>query len=118
MNVLVEFESAITCNLGSVGRIPLGEGREYQVAGELIAVFRERQGRLYAVQAQCPHRAGPLADGIIGGGKVICPLHALKFDLVTGQALGQGGHELGHECASLKTYSVELNDRDEILLTL
>jgi nitrite reductase (NADH) small subunit len=115
MNLLIEVESTITCNLGPIGRIPLGEGREYQVAGELIAVVRERQGRLYAVQAQCPHRAGPLADGIIGGGKVICPLHAFKFDLVTGQALG---HELGHECASLKTYSVELNDRDEILLTL
>lgn len=111
MNVLVEVDTAITCNLGPIGRIPLGEGREYQVAGELIAIFRERQGRLYAVQAQCPHRAGPLADGIIGDGKVICPLHALKFDLATGRPVG-------HECASLKTYSVELNDRDEILLTL
>jgi nitrite reductase (NADH) small subunit len=111
MKVIVEVESSIKCNLGPIGRIPLGEGREYQVAGELIAVFRERQGSLYAVQAECPHRAGPLADGIIGGGKVICPLHALKFDLVT-------GGPVGHECASLKTYSVELNDRDEILLTL
>ena len=109
MNVLVE--SVIKCNLGPIGRIPMGEGREYQVAGELIAIFRERQGRLYAVQAQCPHRAGPLADGIIGGGKVICPLHALKFDL-------DSGGPVGHECASLKTYCVELNDRDEILLTL
>ena len=109
--LFVEFESALACNLGPVERIPLGEGREYEVAGELVAVFRERQGRLYAVQAQCPHRAGPLADGLIGAGKVICPLHALKFDLATGQALG-------HECASLKTYPVALNDREEILLAV
>jgi nitrite reductase (NADH) small subunit len=103
-------EPVILCNLGSVERIPLGEGREYEVAGEMIAIFRERQGAIYAVQAQCPHRAGALADGIVGAGKVICPLHSYKFELASGAPLG-------HECGPLKTYGVKVNDRGEILLT-
>ncbi len=112
MSILfAECESVVSCNLGSVERIPLGEGREYEVAGETIAIFRERQGALYAVQAQCPHRAGALADGIVGAGKLICPLHAFKFELATGAPLG-------HECGPLKTYGVKVNDCGEILLTV
>ena len=98
-------------NLGALERIPLGEGREFEVNGELIAVFRARAGRLYAVQAKCPHREGALADGIIGAGKVVCPLHSFKFDLATGAPLG-------NDCAALKTYIVTVNDEGEILLSL
>ena len=98
-------------NLGPVERIPLGEGREFSVEGELVAVFRLRAGGLRATQAKCPHRDGPLADGIIGGGRVICPLHAFKFGLETGQPIG-------NECDSLKTYQVSISDDGEILLRL
>jgi nitrite reductase (NADH) small subunit len=112
MSVLfAECRSAVPCNLGFVERIPLGEGREYEVAGETIAIFRERQGAIYAVQAQCPHRGGALADGIAGAGQVICPLHSFKFELATGAPLG-------HECAPLKTYNVRVSERGEILLTV
>ena len=71
-----------TINLGSSERIPLGEGREYEIDGEWIAVFRARDGRIHAVQARCPHRDGPLADGITGKGQVICPLHSYRFDSI------------------------------------
>ena len=108
---VAECGSVVPCNLGPVERIPLGEGREYEVAGETIAIFRERQGAVYAVQAQCPHRAGALADGIVGAGKVICPLHAFKFELATGAPLG-------HQCGTLKTFGVKVNDHGEILLTV
>ena len=102
---------AMTCNLGSIERIPIGEGREYEVEGELIAVFRERSGVVYAVQAKCPHRDGALADGIIGGGKIICPLHAFKFESSTGRPAG-------NDCPALKTYRVSVNERGEIWLDL
>ena len=98
-------------NLGAVERIPLGEGREFEVDGELIAVFRARAGKLYAVQAKCPHRDGALADGIIGAGKVVCPLHSFKFELATGAPLG-------NDCAALKTYTVTINNDGELLLSL
>src|SRR5215211_1626532 len=98
-----------TVNLGAVDRIPLGEGREYEVVGELIAVFRERSGALHAVQATCPHRGGALADGLIGAGKVVCPMHTFKYELSTGKPVG-------HDCAALKTYVVSVNDDGEMLL--
>jgi nitrite reductase (NADH) small subunit len=98
-------------NLGAVERIPLGEGREFDLGGELVAVFRARDGQLYAVQAKCPHRAGALADGIIGAGKVVCPMHSFKFDLTTGAPLG-------NDCAALKTYTVTVSGDSEILLSL
>ncbi|GDY22336.1 nitrite reductase [Verrucomicrobiota bacterium] len=98
-----------TFNLGSVEKIPLGQGRCYLVGTEEIAVFRQRDGRLFATQSRCPHKQGPLAEGIVGGGKVICPLHAHKFDLQSGT-----GSETG-EC--VKVFAVcEL--RGELLLSL
>ena len=99
----------VSHNLGSVERIPVGEGREYEVCGETVAIFRERQGSLYAVQAHCPHKGGALADGIGGAGQVICPLHGFKFELASGQPLG-------HTCPPLRTYSVQVNHLGEILL--
>lgn len=87
-----------TVDLGAVDFIPLGEGRAYTVAGHTIAVFRQRDGRLFATHNHCPHRSGPLADGIVGAGTVICPLHAWKFDLATGRCLG--------EEVTLQTYPV------------
>jgi nitrite reductase (NADH) small subunit len=72
--------------LGPVQAIPEGEGRAFVVGARRLAVFRSRLGQLYATQAECPHRGGPLADGLLGGHTLICPLHSLKFDLTTGEA--------------------------------
>ena len=76
--------------LGPLDEIPLGEGRAYTVDGEMVAVFRLRDGSLRAVSAVCPHRGGPLADGQIDRKVVVCPLHQHVFDLTTGcSATGQ-----------------------------
>ena len=72
-------------NLGAVEQIPLGQGACFIVGDQEIAVFRPRDGRIFAVENRCPHRQGPLSEGIVGGGKVICPLHGHKFDLTTGK---------------------------------
>ncbi|MBI3249512.1 MAG: nitrite reductase small subunit NirD [Deltaproteobacteria bacterium] len=76
-------------DLGTVDSVPLGEGRAYTVNNLGIAVFRQRDGQLFATESTCPHRNGPLADGLVGDGKVICPLHAQKFDLTTGHCAGE-----------------------------
>lgn len=96
--------------LAPLAAIPPGEGREFELAGERIAVFRNRDGGIFAVQAQCPHKGGPLADGLLGGSTLICPLHSWKFDLNSGDALNG-------ECG-LKTYPVRLDDTGRIVLTL
>lgn len=84
--------------LGSLDLVPPGEGRTFDLGGMSIAVFRTRDGELYATQARCPHKQGPLADGLVGARSVTCPLHARRFDLSTGQADG--------DCAALRTYRV------------
>ena len=71
-------------NLGSLEKIPVGQGRCYIVGNQDVAVFRQRDGQLFATQNRCQHGQGPLSEGIIGGGKVICPLHFHKFDLRNG----------------------------------
>ena len=48
-----------------------------------IAIFRAAAG-WFALDAACPHRGGPLADGIVCDSAVICPLHDRRFDLATG----------------------------------
>lgn len=96
-------------NAGPADRIPLGQGRTCHVAGEEIAVFRPREGRLFAVQARCPHRGGPLADGLTGAGRVLCPLHGFAFELDTGEPVG-------HACGALRTYPVSLTPAGDLLI--
>ncbi|MGD1081624.1 MAG: nitrite reductase small subunit NirD [Candidatus Sulfotelmatobacter sp.] len=66
--------------------IPLGEGRAVNVANRSIAIFNLGD-RFLAVDNRCPHKSGPLADGIVSGVAVICPLHAWKISLETGKVL-------------------------------
>ncbi|WP_437314020.1 Rieske (2Fe-2S) protein [Sorangium sp. So ce385] len=107
----VALKEMTVFNLGPLGQIPEGEGRAFHVGGYEVAVFRTRAGGLFAVQARCPHRDGPLADGLLGGNVVQCPLHGLAFDLAT-------GHPIGAECSALQRFRVELSALDEILLHL
>ena len=108
---VTDMSGAKTRNLGSVEQIPVGEGRRFDIGGAAIAVFRSRQGRLFATQAECSHKAGPLADGLIGGDALICPLHKFKFNLETGEPLG-------HDCPALLTYPVSLSETGEIIVGL
>jgi nitrite reductase (NADH) small subunit len=73
--------------LGPAGDIPLGEGRTYDVDGEMVAVFRLRDGSVRALSAVCPHRGGPLADGQIDNKVLVCPMHLNTFDIHTGCSL-------------------------------
>jgi nitrite reductase (NADH) small subunit len=77
--------------VGSIDDIPFGEGRAYAVDGTQVAVYRLRDGTLRALEAVCPHRGGPLADGLIDERVVVCPLHGLTYDLSTGAELAAGG---------------------------
>jgi nitrite reductase (NADH) small subunit len=63
--------------------IPLREGRAVSVAGREIAIFNLGD-RVLAIDARCPHKSGPLAEGIVTGSTVVCPLHAWKISLETG----------------------------------
>ncbi len=96
--------------LGPVQSIPEGEGRAFVVGTRRLAVFRGRDGSVFATQADCPHRGGPLADGLLGGHSLICPLHSLKFDVRTG--------ECSDTSCSLEVYAARLGPSGQILVEL
>ena len=60
-----------------------GEAREF-AAGSRPLCIANVDGVIHAVDNECPHRGGPLADGMIERGKLICPWHAWSFDPATG----------------------------------
>jgi nitrite reductase (NADH) small subunit len=53
-----------------------------------IAVFRTSDNKVFAMKDECPHKKGPLSQGIVHGSSVTCPLHNWKIDLASGEALG------------------------------
>lgn len=90
--------------IGRVADVPPLEGRSVTVAGRRIAVFRLLDGWA-AIDGDCPHRGGPLSDGILGERCVTCPLHGRRFELDSGmQAGGEdrvGVHEVVESRGSL-----------------
>ena len=69
--------------IADADRIPVREGRAAIVDGREIAIFNLGD-RFVAVDNRCPHQGGPLADGIVANGAIVCPLHAWKITLRTG----------------------------------
>jgi len=74
---------------GDVDDIPKGEGRCLRVDGLLIAVFHLEDGSVRAIDHLCPHKQGPLTDGLLGDDSVICPMHGLRINLHTGESAGE-----------------------------
>jgi nitrite reductase (NADH) small subunit len=83
--------------------LPEGIGRAFRVGDTSIAVFRTRTGKVFAVDGVCPHRGGPLADGMLAGDQVVCPYHAFRFDARSGDC-DQAG------VCSIKSYPVDVRD--------
>ncbi len=87
----------------SVNDIPVRGSRRI-VEGELtIGLFKTMDGEVYAINNKCPHKSGPLSEGIVHDSSVTCPLHGWIFDLKTGQA--QGADE-----GCVKTFEVDRRD--------
>ncbi len=88
-----------------VENIPLREGRAVRIdGGEEIAIFNLGE-KFVAVNNTCPHRGGPLADGIVSGDSVICPLHAWKVCLSSGDVTRPEA-----QAACVETYPVKVAD--------
>lgn len=71
---------------GPVDAIPPRGARVLRIGAEDVALFRTGDGRVFALRDRCPHRGGPLSQGIVHGGRVTCPLHDWVVDLETGRA--------------------------------
>ena len=88
-----------------VDNIPPREGRAVLVGDQELALFNLGD-RFLATDPHCPHEGGPLCDGIVTGSSVVCPLHAWKVDLESGQVT-RPPHGKGH-CVG--TYATKVDD--------
>ena len=73
--------------VGTVEDIPRQGSRVVKTASGDIALFRTVEGEVFALQDKCPHKGGPLSQGIVSGKRVACPLHDWKIALDTGIAV-------------------------------
>jgi nitrite reductase (NADH) small subunit len=74
--------------IGVLSDVPRRGARCITTAMGKIAVFRTASDEVFAVDDKCPHKGGPLSQGIIHGAQVTCPLHNWVFSLQTGKAQG------------------------------
>ena len=74
--------------IGKLSDIPLRGARCVKTPQGKVAVFRTAENEVFAIEDHCPHRGGPLSQGIVHGKAVTCPLHNWVISLETGRALG------------------------------
>ncbi len=75
-------------DVGTLDDIPQRGSRRVRRHGGDIALFRTGDDQVFALKDSCPHKQGPLSDGIVSGHAVACPLHNWLIDLATGHPLG------------------------------
>jgi nitrite reductase (NADH) small subunit len=73
--------------IGKLTDIPPLGARVVETPRGPVAVFRTADDAVFAVRDRCPHKQGPLSEGIVHGGQVTCPLHNWVIDLASGEAV-------------------------------
>lgn len=95
--------------VGLINDIPRLGARVVQTGQGDIAVFRNSQNEIFALRDKCPHKGGPLSQGIISGKTVTCPLHNWKISLENGEALGPDEGCAGVYAVKLEGEKIFLN---------
>ncbi len=90
-------------DIGALDEVPVRGSRVIRSAVGCVAVFRTADDEVFALDDRCPHKGGPLSDGIVHGRSVTCPLHNWVISLETGMA--QGADE-----GSVRTFRIRVED--------
>lgn len=96
--------------IGHINDVPKLGARVVSAGDFNIAIFRTEDDEIFALRDECPHKGGPLSQGIVHGKRVACPLHDWKIHLESGEAVAPD-----EGCAA--SYPVRL-DGDTIYLSL
>lgn len=94
--------------IGTLPEFPRQGARIVQHPDGEIAVFRTHDDHLFALRDRCPHKGGPLSQGIVHGARVTCPLHNWRIDL-------ESGHALSPDVGCAAKYAVKIS-QDEVWL--
>ena len=108
--------------VGEIEDVPRRGARCVNTPGGKIAVFRTADGEVFAIEDHCPHKGGPLSQGIVHGTSVTCPLHNWVISLENGQGTrrrrgrgedspGEGGARAPVHCAGLRRGECGLTSR-------
>lgn len=90
-------------DIAALADIPREGARVVRTPQGCVAIFRTATDQVFALDDRCPHKGGPLSEGIVHGTQVTCPLHNWVFDMATGQA--QGADE-----GRVATHAVQVRD--------
>lgn len=82
-------------DVGSLDDIPLRGARVVKTKSGCIALFRTDEAEVFATSSRCAHKGGPLAEGIVHGKQVTCPLHSWVYSLETGEVQGEDKGRIG-----------------------
>jgi nitrite reductase (NADH) small subunit len=74
-------------DIGAADEVPRLGARKVRTPSGDIAVFRTADDRYFALDDRCPHKGGPLSQGIVHGRRVTCPLHNFVIELESGEAV-------------------------------
>jgi 3-phenylpropionate/trans-cinnamate dioxygenase ferredoxin subunit len=94
----------------SVHDLKTEDGFQVQIGDKTIALFRLVE-KVYALEGLCPHAEAFLAEGIVDGRMVECPLHQARFDIPTGKCISPPADR------DLTTYPVKI-EGDDVLVDL
>ena len=95
-------------DIGALDDIPARGARVVRTRAGCVAVFRTHDDRVFALEDRCPHKGGPLSEGIVGDRSVTCPLHNRVISLETGRTDEPGD-------PSVPTYELRV-ERGRLLL--
>ena len=95
-------------HIGKINDIPAQGARVLETAFGNIALFRTQADEVFALRDRCPHKGGPLSQGIVHGRRVACPLHNWVIELDSGEALAP-------DVGCVQRFAVKVEDGDVYL---
>ena len=96
-------------DIGALDDIPARGARVVRTPHGCVAVFRTGTDQVFALDDRCPHKGGPLSEGIVHGTSVTCPLHNWVFDMATGEAQGADAGRVGTHPARIEAGRILLD---------
>jgi len=95
--------------VGSLNDIPERLGKTVKIGPNEIAIFRLANGDIRAIENRCPHKGGVLAEGMVSGEYVYCPMHDWKINLKDGKVQAP-------DFGCIKTYETEIQNGEVIVI--
>lgn len=95
--------------VAKLNEIPINLGKTVKIGALEIAIFRLKNGEIRAIENRCPHKGGVLAEGMVSGGHVFCPMHDWKINLNDGMVQAP-------DTGCVNTYETEIENDDVIVI--